>query len=350
MAITEVAYCTREMVQRALNLADTPRLNGRVDAAIMAGARQVEGLLHRRFYPNMQTRSFDLPADYTLWLYEHELAASPTVITTGGNAMTPNVDYILRPRQGPPWRWIDQTYTAAVPFQPLASGDQNAISITGDFGYPTTTLATTTIGSAAGSTAATILLNDSSVVGVGSLILVDLERMIVTDKAMSTTTCTITADLTNQKLGNTVTVSSGTLIQPGEMILIDSERMQVEYVAGNVLTVDRAVNGSTLATHSNGALIYAARTASVLRGVLGSAAASHGSGAGVSLLAAPSLIGELNLAYAINNNQAALSAYSRISGPESISAYRDRGRGIAELEQDAYQAYGRKMRTRAVGS
>ena len=63
MTITEVAYCTREMVQRALNLADNPRLNTRVDNAIMAGARQVEGLLHRRFYPETKTLSFDMPDD-----------------------------------------------------------------------------------------------------------------------------------------------------------------------------------------------------------------------------------------------------------------------------------------------
>lgn len=349
MAITEIAYCTREQVQRALNLADVPRLNGRVDSAIMSGARQVHGLLHRQFYPTTATRLFDLPKQFTLWLDHLELAAAPTQILSAGIPMAASTDYILGPIDGPPYRWIDQNYIAVVPFQPGAS-DQQCISVTGDYGYPTSTNPVTTLGLTAGSSASTIVLNDSSAVGVGSLILIDSERLLVSDKTVSTTGATITADLTNAKSAVSVTVSSGALINPGELILIDAERMFVEYVAGNVLTVDRAVNGSTLATHTTGATVFAPRTASVLRARTGSTAASHTTGAVVSVLAAPSLVSELNLAYAITNNERALAAYSRTGSPDTTSLYRDKGRGIAELAADTVAAYGRQMRTRAVGS
>lgn len=348
MTVTEVAYCTRAQVQRALNLADIPRLNARVDGAIMAGARQVHGLLHRRFYPLTATRLFDLPQGYTLWLNENELAAAPTTVTSNNVAMTLNRDYILYPIDGPPYQWIDQSFTATVPWQPGAS-TQQAIGITADYGYPTDTVAATTLGLTAGSGVTTIIVNDSSRVGVGSLVLIDSERLILSDVTVSTTGATLAADLTNSKAANSITVSSGTLVNPGEMILIDSERMFVEYVAGNVLTVDRAVNGSVLAAHTTGAVLYAGRTFTVLRGRLGTSAASHNSGTAVSLLNAPSLISELNLAYAINNNQAALSAYSRTAGPDTTSIYRDRGRGIQDLEADALTAYGRQMRTRVAG-
>jgi hypothetical protein len=347
MAITEVAYCTREQVQRALNLADLPRLNSRVDSAIMAGARQVHGLLHRRFYPNTTTYLFDQPEAGILWLEQFELAAAPTSIISGATAMTVGTDVFLRPLDGPPYTWLEANYGGKV-FWQSASTPQAAISITGDFGYSTVTNAVTTLGLTAGSGVTTLVLNDSGAVGVGSLILIDSERMIVSDKTLSTTGATITADLTNSKALVSIPVSSGTLIQPGELILIDSERMFVEYVAGNTLTVDRAVNGSTLATHTNGATVYAPRTASVLRGKLGTTAASHNSGATVSLLSAPSLISELNLAYAITNEERAFAAYSRTSNPDTTSLYRDKGRGVAELAADAVASYGRQQRSRAV--
>lgn len=349
MAITEIAYCTREQVQRALNLADIPRLNQRVDSAIMAGARQIHGQLHRRFYPNTVTRLFDLPKLFTLWLDENELAAAPTAITSGGHAMTLNTDYILYPIDGPPYLWIDQNQLATVPWQPGASY-QACISITGDYGYPTTTLATTTLASSPGTGSPSVLLADSSTVGVGSLILVDSERMIVSEKTMATTTATLSADISNSKALVSIPVSNGTLINPGELIMIDSERMYVQYVTGNTVTVDRAVNASALAAHTNGTTIYAPRTATMLRARLGTTAAAHSSGATVNLLAAPSLISELNLAYAITNEERALAAYSRTSNPATTSMYRDKGRGLAELLDDAMTAYGRQMRTRAVGS
>jgi hypothetical protein len=349
MAITEIAYCTREQVQRALNLADLPRLNGRVDAAIMSGARQVHGLLHRKFYPTTTTYAFDQPEAGTLWLDQYELAAAPTQIISGTQAMTVGTDVFLRPLDGPPYMWIEANYGGRVFWQSVST-PQAAISITGDFGYPVTVNPVTMLGLTAGAGVSTLILNDSSQVGVGSLLLIDAERMIVSDKTVSVTGATLTADLTNSKASVSIPVSSGALIFPGEMILIDSERMFVEYVAGNTLTVDRAVNGSTLAVHSNGATIYAGRTATVLRARLGTTAASHSSGATVNLLSAPSLISELNLAYAINNNEAALAAYSRASSPDTTSLYRDRGRGLTELAADVVAVYGRQMRTRAVGT
>src|ERR1700754_4866762 len=105
MTVTEVASCTREDVQRSLNLADTPELNARVDQAIQAGARQVDGVLHRRFYPETKTVLFDQPEGTNLWLYENELSAAPTQILSGGVPMTVGTDVFLRPKSGPPYRW-----------------------------------------------------------------------------------------------------------------------------------------------------------------------------------------------------------------------------------------------------
>lgn len=346
MAITEVAYCTREDVQRALNLADIPRLNVRVDQAIMTGARQIHGLLHRRFYPETKTVLFDQPEGQNLWLYELELAGTPTQILSGGQAMTAGTDVFLRPKSGPPYRWLEASSGGTVFWQSVNT-PQAAISITGDYNHPTSSIVTGTLGLTAGAGATTIILNDSGALGVGSLILLDTERLIVSDKTMSTTGATLSGDLTASKAQVSISVSSGALISPGEMVMVDSERMQVEYVIGNTLTVDRAVNGSALAAHSTGAALYASRTATVLRGQLGTTAASHSSGVSITALRAPSLISELNLAYAINNQQGASGTYARSLETDVATLYKDKGRGVLDLENDALQAYGRIARGRA---
>jgi hypothetical protein len=341
MTITEVAYCTREMVQRALNLADNPRLNDRVDNAVMAGARQVEGFLHRTFYPETRTIAFDQPDDEFLWLYR-DLTGEPEILS-GGTPMTIDTDVLLRPKGGPPFRWLEARFSGSV-FWQAEDTPQNSVVITGDWGYPTTIVPVATV---AGITATAVQLDFSAQVGVGSLILVGAERMIVTGKTFVTTGTTITADLTASKSAVTVQVSDGTVFEGGEMIVIDSERMFVEQVIGNNLTVDRAVGGSALAAHTTGAVPYAPRTASVLRGVLGTLAVSHTAGDTVSLIKAPSLITELNLAYAINNEEQALAAYARTSGASDNQ--RDGvGRGVVDLQEDVYTAYGVKARSRAV--
>lgn len=345
MTITEVAYCTREMVQRALNLADNPRLNNRVDDAVMAGARQAEGLLHRKFYPETRTISFDQPGDQYLWLYRD--LAEPSEILSGGTPMTVGTDVILRPRGGSPYRWLEARFSGGV-FWQAANTPQDSVVITGEWNYPVPAIPVATFELTAGSTAATIQLDFSGQVGAGSLLLAGSERLLVTGKSYVTTGTTITADLSSSKSAVAVTVPDGTAFQPGELLIVDSERMFVESVIGNTLTVDRAANASALATHTTGATVYAPRLLNVLRAQCGTSAASHSAGDTVSLLKAPSLVSELNLAYAINNQQGASGAYARSMEADVATLYKDRGRGILDLENDAYQAYGVKVRSRAV--
>lgn len=346
MAIYEVAYCTREQVQRALNLADVPRFNERVDQAIMAGARDVEGLLHRRFYPETKTVKFDQPETEYLWLYEQELSGPPTLISSGGDEMVVDTDVLLRPRLGPPYTWLEARFGGQVYWQSETT-PQNAIEITGDFGYPVTEVPAAELAASMTGSAVQLTLTDSSLAGVGSLVLIGSERMLISEKTMAGTTATLSTDLAASKSAVSVTVSDGTLINPGEMILVGSERMQVQYVTGDTLTVERAVNASALAAHTSGDTVYAPRLATVRRGLLGTSAAAHSSGDTVTLLKAPSLVSELNLAYAINNVQQALSAYARPVG--SGDNQRDQaGRGVQDIAEDAYTRYGRKVRTRAV--
>ena len=54
---------------------------------------------------------------------------------------------------------------------------------------------------------------------------------------------------------NGTLLGDGTAYDVGQTLLIDAEQLEVTAIASNTLTVVRAVNGTTAATHSNGATI-----------------------------------------------------------------------------------------------
>ena len=53
-----------------------------------------------------------------------------------------------------------------------------------------------------------------------------------------------------------VTLTSVTGISPGHTILVDSEQMYIRKIVSKTLTVTRAVNGTTAATHETGAQVH----------------------------------------------------------------------------------------------
>ncbi len=141
-------------------------------------------------------------------------------------------------------------------------------------------------------------------------------------------------------------ISAGT-IAVGEMILVDAERMLVVDVAGTTLTVKRAWDGSTLASHNAGVDIYAPRTLNVTRGALGTVAATHNLAAAVQQHVVPALVRDLNVAEAINQLQQETSGYARVIG-EGENAREGTGRSLFDLRRDTITAYGRQARSRAV--
>lgn len=341
----EIPYVTREMVQDALSSISTARLDARIDQAALAASRDLEGLLHRVFYPWTGTRYFDQPDGATLWLYEHELAEAPTAIVSGTTAMTTD-DYFLQPQSGPPYRWIDVNYGGANSWS-SDSTPQNAVAITGTFNYPATVKPATALAAGVNASVTTLTLGTAQGVGTGSLILIDSERMLVSRLASASTGTTLAGDLAANKGLTAVPVASSAAIGVGERILIDSEAMAVEDIAGNTLIVERAARGTVLGAHTTGATVYAPRSATVTRGILGTTAAAHDNAALVSTITAPSLIQELALALTINNVQQSLGAYTRPRGSGDNRSDAP-GRGVAEIFEDAYTRYGRKSRSRAV--
>jgi hypothetical protein len=129
----------------------------------------------------------------------------------------------------------------------------------------------------------TVVLNpataDYTLLGVGSLVLVGTERLIVTGRRYSTVSGqTLTSTINDFQATTTVPVTSGAAFAVGETIYIDSEKMRITEIINNNLICDRAYDGTVLAAHTSGAAVSAKRTFIVKRGALGTTAASHSNG------------------------------------------------------------------------
>lgn len=351
MAITQPVYATREDVRAALDFADGARAGARIDRALDSASRGIEGLLLRRFYPEIDTRYFDWPnrsgsRPWRLWLDRDELI-SVTTLTTAGEVVAP-ADFFLRPDTGPPFTHIEIDLASAASF---GAGDthQRAIAVTGVFGYtaqdePAGALET----AIASASATTVDVTDSAAIGVGDLIKVDSERMLVTAKVMLDTTQNLQTSLSASMADGTVVVTTGSAFAVDEVILIDAERMLIVDIAGNSLIVNRAFDGTTLAAHTAPtADVYAPRRLTVTRGALGTTAAAHADAAPITRHVVPGPVHALCVAETVNELQQESAAYAKEVGAGD-TAREAPGAGLEGLRESVRRTYGRRTRTRAV--
>jgi hypothetical protein len=354
MAITGVCYCTREDVKTALDIKETARVNAQVDRALAGARDSVETLCNRKFYPQADTRFFDWPNydrayPWRLWLYADEVI-SVSALSSGGTVI-PQSQYFLRAGRGytgPPFTYIELDRSTSAAFRGGAT-PQRSVSVTGVFGFGADTAPAGALAAPVTDTTGTsVTLSDSSRAGAGSSLLIDSERMLVTDTAMVTTAQAQQGAGAGTAVASDValTVTDGTKYAVGEVLLLDSERMRIADIAGNVLTVKRAWDGSVLATHS-GATIFAPRLLTVTRGALGTTAATHLNAAPAARHAVPGIVAELAVAEAINLFLQETSGYARTVGAGD-NVRMAGGAGLADLRARCLSAAGRKSRQRTI--
>lgn len=343
-------YCTREMVKNALDSKRTSRDDWNIDRAIEAASRAVEGLTHRRFYPWTGIRYFDWPSDpysrpWRLWLNQHELV-SISSLSAAGIAIPP-ADYFLRPIDGPPYTRVEIDLGSSSAFQSGLT-HQQAIAIDGVW-YRLDEEQIGDLDSSLGGTPSSTasITWTTPRVGVGDILRIDSERMIVINKSFVDSGQNLGGSLAASNAVVTVPVASGPAFASEDTLLIDSERMLVTDVAGNNLTVRRAWDGSVLAAHNSGADVYVLRGVELARAQLGTAIAAHSTGADVYRHLPPALVRELTIAEAINTLLQESAGYGRTVG-SGDSEREMGGKGIASLRDDVYTRYGRKARIRAI--
>lgn len=350
-------YTTRERVMRAADVAASAYRANEIDLAIQAGARRIDSLCNRGdsvrpgFAPWTGTIVFDWPNvsrgnvgnSFRLWLAPHAIASIDTMIS-GGQAVTSQA-YGWPVDAGAPYPAIALDRTGAYALEPGSGAGQRSASITGVWsGAPNKERTSTTwlLGSSPNASQGSMTIN--APFGVGQILRIDSERMIVNDRTWSASgqTGTLAASMSAE----TLAVADGTAFYADEELILDSERIWIRDIVGNNLIVKRAVSGSVLAAHS-GVAIQWSRTAIVERGVLGTTAAAHTSGARVYFAKSPALIEQLNVAYALDQRAQETSGYARTVGSqESEKEYG--ARGVKELEKAVAAAYGRQVRHRAI--
>ncbi len=355
MAVAEPCYITREAVKKALDVKSTARSDDDVDRAIQAASRDIDGQMHRVFYVTDTTRKWDWPNyqyayPWRLWFDQWELAGIPTSVTTGGsNPQTiPLNQCFFEPfNSGPPYTYmeLDRSTTAAFG---VGSTPQRDISITGPFGYNALTAPAGTLTAALNDTTGTaVAASNGAAAGVGDVLLVGTERMLLADKAMASTGQTQTGSGCSTISGaDNILAPSGGTYYVGETLLLDAERLLVVDTAGTSVIVKRGWDGTAPATHT-AAAIYALRSWTVTRGALGTTGATHTNGTALARYTPPSLITQLALAEAENNLLQGISGYARTVGAAD-NMRPVSGQALADIRAQAYQRYGRKARKRAI--
>lgn len=377
MALNRPAYCNRDDVKRALDIEGiTATSNARIDRALGTVADTIEGQLHRVFYPLDKGRFFDWPnyqyADPWKVRFEQWDLVVLTALESPRGTPVPLNQLFLEPverKPGFPFEWmeLDRSTNAAWGMGPTP---QHSIYATGTWGFGADTDPSGTLTAGIGTSDATIIVSDSSLSGVGDVLVLDPgtsaapfpswpgtagalgaptgERVLVTGRSAVTTGLTQSGQGCTSAASDDATLAttgSGTL-NAGEVILLDQERMLVQEIVGATATVKRAWDGTYLAEHS-AAPVYAYRQLSVLRGQLGTAAASHSSSATVARHRVPSLIRDLSIAECLNQVLQEGSGYARTVGAGE-TAMPAPGIGLAEKWDEARATYARRARKLAI--
>jgi hypothetical protein len=357
MPVTEPCYCTREQVQRALDIKLTARNNQQIDRAISSARRDIDSHMHRVFYPTDAIKRFDWPNfqyayPWRLWFDQWELAAIPTAVTSGGVTIPLAACNFEPVNSGPPYNYLELRRDLPYSFG-VGSTPQRDVAITGTWAgcAADTSPAGALAAAVSTTTATTVTVTDGSLVGVGDLLIADSERMLVTGRASTDTGQTLASGAATANPGdNALTIPDGTQVHVDEVIQVDSERMLVYDITGNIATVKRAWDGTVLATHSASARIYAFRTLTVRRGMLGTTAATHTTATACTIHSVPALINDLAVAEAENRVLQEIAGYARsmpsdAGGSKAVQARLD---ALNDLRDRAYTAHGRKNRIRVI--
>jgi hypothetical protein len=347
-------YATREEIKAELDVKETARSNARIDRALADATEAVDGLTQRTFYPVQDTRKMDWPprTGMTPWILRldaNELI-SVTSLTSGGKSIAPG-DFLLRradDKSEPPYTRIEINLGGPASFGGGSTYQQD-ITVTGLFGYRNDETTAGVLAAQVASPSATTITVDgpaSAAVGVGSLLRIDDERMIVTGRIMLDTGQGFGDSMTATNNDVSIGAANGAAYAVGEVILRDSERMLITDIAGNTLTVTRAWDGSVLAAHTDSA-IYAPRILTVARGALGTTAAAHSNAATVYRWDAPGAVRQLCVAEALVDLLQGRSGYARTAG-SGDNEREASGKGIADLRARVSTSHGRKARVRSV--
>ena len=188
--------------------------DGVIRDLLESASRYLDDQTGRQFYPTIETRRYDYPDGRCIKL-DQDLMAVITFSNGDGSAISAS-DYILEPANTTPYRKISLRNTATTYWMAGTGGaTEQAISLLAYWGY----------------------------------------RSRYSQRAW-TLAGTLGAAITDTTT-LAFTMTSGHILTPGQIVRIDTEIYNLSSVSTNTITPNiRGDNGSTAATHSNGASVY----------------------------------------------------------------------------------------------
>jgi len=379
LSIQRPCYANRYDVQRAPDFKNGLVTNTLIDRALASAADRIEGQLHRVFYPRDTTYRFDWPNyqyayPWRVWLDQWDLQVLTDLESPQGTVLPLNtlIPYPLNRKPGFPVRQVQVDRSSTTFWNPGAT-PQAAIWMTGTWGFTVDQDTAGTLAANVSSTSATtITVSDGSQAGPGDVVILNPgtgavpfpqaqyahtfgaiapltgERVIVQDSSAASTGLTQSGAgvTTASEADNQLSTTGAGTLNTGEVLVLDAERMLITQIVSGVATVQRAWDGTVLATHS-GATINALRTWTVLRGQLGTTASTYTTGQAIARHRPPQLIRDLNIAEAVNQVLQETTGYARTVGGPDMAALAP-GVALADLWDEAMTTFGRKARSRAI--
>ena len=384
MTISRVCYSNRSEAQRSLDMSPGIDVNAALDRALTTAADNIDGQMHRVFFPSDDTRFFDWPNQggsgggqyaqpWRYWLDDNDCVVLTSMVSGGVTIPLSAVflEPVNNPQKGKPYyTYIELDRSQSYAFGNNAQTPQHSIQMAGTWGYGADADPAGQLAANVGDGDTTITTTDGSKAGPGDLIILGYgrgsapfpsaagyagalapytgERILITDVAAVATGLTqsgsgvTTASDGDQALSTT---GSGSL-NVGEVVVLDQEQMLVEQVVNGIATVRRAFGGTTLAAHSDAA-VYAFRQFSVNRAQLGTPASSYSSAAAEYRHRVPPLIRDLAIAEETGQLLQEGSGYARTVGTGE-AARPASGIAIADKWDEARTRHGRKGRHRGV--
>lgn len=273
------------------------------------------------------------------------MTALPPVVTTGGNSIPDSAIFFGPWNYAPPYTYMELDRSQSFSYG-TGSTPQQDVHVTALRGYWNQVKPAGALSAAlSDTTGTTASVTDSCSTGVGDVIIVGTESMLVRDMTWADSGLTLVSGGTTDEASDNVLTLSGPGILAGEVIQLDAEWMLAVSTAGSTVTVERAWNGSVIAVHSTPA-VYAQRQLTVARGFGGSTAATHLSNATVTAQLIPPDARELAIAEALNLVYQKADAYARVlgGGPQSTVP----GGSLPDLRDRVYNSLGRRARQRVV--
>lgn len=335
-------YASLTEVKRAADIPASPLYDLKVSDVMSEATDAVESLCSRVFYPTLATRYFPWPQDRTqspslLRLGSSEAISLVSVVNGDGSTIDTSRLKLIKEGQvddGPPYNAIHIDGS----FVTNGSFPDRSIAATALYGHQLNERsAAVTTTNLSGST---VDISNTSLIGVGSLIRIGNERLVVLQRGWKNTGNITPVTLDDEESDDRFTLSIGSTLNVGEELFIDNERMLITEIIGNDVIVDRGAYGSVLRVHSGQTTVYVNRSLTVERAVLGTTSTDTLSGAGVQLFVFPPLVRQLCRAEALNIIQQDAASYGSRSGsnqgdmPMSI-------KGLQDLREKVRSKYAR---------